>query len=404
MTKEIPGTLLLDPKVIADPYPFYRQLHSHAPVWQVPGTEVFIVSSYSLLVEAASRVEDFSSNMPSLLYRDENGLPVRLSFGDAGLQALATADPPLHTLHRSTVFPNFVAKRMTLLEPEVVEIATDCVERALDKGNVDFMTEIGNIVPITIISRLIGFRNSDLDRLLRSAFDSTEMVGAALSRERLIELITRSNELGAWIGDQLELAAKEPGEDILTSIGNGIENGVFSVGVGIVILQTLLAAGGESTTSLLGSAVRLLADHQDLQQRLRQQPELIPNFVEEALRMESPFRHHMRWVPRDTRLGDVDIPAGASLLLMWGAANRDSTVFENPDEIVLGRPRRHVAFGRDIHFCIGAPLARLEARVVLGVLLAHTSSVTLDPDQPPRWVYSLMVRRYERLPVQFAPR
>ena len=165
MNQEISGTLLLDPKVIEDPYPFYRHVHRHAPVWQVPGTEVFVVSSYPLLLEAASRVEDFSSNMPSLLYRDENGLPARLSFGDAGLQALATADPPVHTLHRSTVFPNFVAKRMTLLEPEVVEIATGCVERALDKGNVDFMTEIGNIVPITIISRLIGFRNSDPDRL-----------------------------------------------------------------------------------------------------------------------------------------------------------------------------------------------------------------------------------------------
>ena len=88
---------------------------------------------------------------------------------------------------------------------------------------------------------------------------------------------------------------------------------------------------------------------------------------------------------------------------MWGAANRDPTVFENPNEIVLGRPRRHVAFGRDIHFCVGAPLARLEARVVLGVLLAHTSSIWLDPAKPPRWVYSLMVRRYERLPVQLVP-
>jgi len=141
----------------------------------------------------------------------------------------------------------------------------------------------------------------------------------------------------------------------------------------------MLAAGGESTTSLIGNAVRLLADHQDLQQRLRQQPELIPSFVEEALRLESPFRHHMRSVSKDTTLGGVDIPAGATVLLFWGAANRDPAVFERPDEVVLGRPRRHVAFGRDIHYCVGAPLARLEARVVLTVLLNCTSSITLDP-------------------------
>ena len=187
---------MLDPKVIEDPYPFYRRLHNHAPVWQVPGTEVFVVSSFARLAEAAGRVEDFSSNMPCLLYREENGLPSRLPFGDSGIPALATADPPIHTLHRSTVFPNFVAKRMALLEPEILDLATGCVERALDKRNVDFMAEVGNVVPITVISRLIGFRNSDLDRLLRAAFDSTELVGATLSRERLIELITRSNDLG----------------------------------------------------------------------------------------------------------------------------------------------------------------------------------------------------------------
>jgi len=404
MNQEIPGTLLLDPKVIEDPYPFYRQLHRHAPVWQVPGTEVFAVSSFARLAEAAGRFEDFSSNMPCLLYRDENGLPSRLPFGDSGIPALATADPPIHTLHRSTVFPNFVAKRMALLEAEIVGLATGCVERALDKRNVDFMAEIGNVVPITVISRLIGFRNGDLDRLLRTAFDSTELVGSTLSRERLIDLITRSKDIGAWIADELAIAANEPGEDILSSIGRGGETGALSAPAGIVILQTLLAAGGESTTSLLGSAVRLLADHQDLQQHLRQQPELIPNFVEEALRLESPFRHHLRSVPKDATLGDVDIPAGATILMLWGAANRDPAAFEHPDEILLERPRRHVAFGRDIHFCVGAPLARLEARGVLTVLLERTSSIRLDPDQPPRWVNSLMVRRYEHLPVQLVRR
>ena len=150
--------------------------------------------------------------------------------------------------------------------------------------------------------------------------------GATLSRERLIELITRSNDLGVWIADQLAIGANGPGEDILSSIGHGVETGALSARAGIVILQTLLAAGGESTTSLLGSAVRLLADHQDLQQHLRQQPELIPNFVEEALRLESPFRHHMRSVPKDTTLGDVDIPAGATLLMLWGAATWRSGV------------------------------------------------------------------------------
>jgi cytochrome P450 len=406
MNQQIPGTLLLDPKVIEDPYPFYRELQSHAPVWQVPGTEVFAVSSFALLAEAAGRVQDFSSNMRCLLYRDEQGLPNRLPFGDSGIQTLATADPPVHTVHKRTVFPEFVARRMTLLQPEIVELATGCVGRALEKGNVDFMTVIGNLVPITMISRLIGFRNSDLERLLLAAFDSTDILAATSSRERLIELVTRSNDVGAWIGEQLASAMKEnePSDDILSSIASGAKTGALGVRDGVVILHTLLSAGGESTTSLLGNAVRLLADDQDLQQRLRQQPELIPNFVEEALRLESPFRCHLRSVPKDTTLGDLNIPAGATLLMLWGAANRDPAAFDRPDEIVLDRPRRHVTFGRGIHNCVGAPLARLEARIVFTVLLEHTSSITLDPGQRPAWVNSLLVRRHGHLPVQLVPR
>jgi cytochrome P450 len=404
MSDEIPATLLLDPKVIEDPYPFYRELHRHAPVWQVPGTEVFAVSSFALLAEAAGRVQDFSSNMRCLLYRDEQGLPNRLPFGDSGIQTLATADPPLHTVHKRTVFPEFVGKRMALLEPEIAELATRCIERALDNRNVDFMTAIGNLIPITMISRLIGFRNSDLDRLLQAAFDSTSLLGSRLSLQQLQQLMARSGDIQAWIADQLATAANEPGEDILTSIGRGVTTGALSAHEGVIIMQTLLGAGGESTTSLLGNAVRLMADHPDLQQRLRQHPELIPNFAEEALRLESPFRYLMRSVPKNTTLGDISIPAGATVLLFWGAANRDPTEFKHADEIQLDRPRRHVAFGRGIHTCVGAPLARLEARIVLTVLLEHTSNITLDPDQPPRWVDSLQVRRHERLPVQLVPR
>jgi cytochrome P450 len=401
MKLDLPGTLLLDRDVINDPYPFYAQLRDQAPVWRVPGTEVFVVSTFAMLNEAAARVEDFSSNMRCLLYRDEEGLPARLSFGASGADALATADPPIHKLHRDAVFPELVAKRMAALEPEIAEISYGCVQRALKARNVDFMTDIGNVVPITVISRLIGFRGGDLDQLLEAAFDSTALLGAMLTLPQLEELVGRSGAIGAWIAEQLTTAMIQPSDDILGAIARGIESHALSPGEGGIVLQTLLSAGGESTTSLLGNAVRLLAERQDLQQELRHQPELIPALVEEMLRLESPFRLHLRSVPRDTVLGDVDIPAGSMVLLLWGAANRDPSVFERPDEVELNRPvpRRHVAFGRGIHHCVGAPLARLEARIVLSVLLAHTNSFALIPTDQPRWVESLMVRRHECLPL-----
>lgn len=392
--------------VIDDPYAFYRRLHTEAPVWEIPGAGIFTVSTFELLAEATGRVEDFSSNIGCLLYRDDAGLPRRFSYGNAAVQALATADPPAHALHRSTVFPELVAKRMAELEPDIVDIANECVTRALDTGTFDFMNAIGNVVPITIISRLIGFRDADVDQLLRAAFDSTAMLGSTLSYDELIEHVGRTGEIQTWIAGQLSAAVKEPGDDLLGAVARGVQEDVFGDFEANVILHTLLSAGGESTTSLLGNAVRILAEQPELQHHLRRSPEQIPPFVEEALRLESPFRYLMRSVPHDTTLGTVDIPAGATVLLLWGAANRDAAEFERPDEVDLERsmPRRHVSFGRGIHYCVGAPLARVEARSVLGVLLERTTNIALDSGATPRWVRSLMVRRHDQLPVRLIAR
>lgn len=402
MTTALSGTSLLDPAVLAKPYRFYEALRADAPVWEVPGTGIFTVASFELLTEAASRVEDFSSNLSCLLYRDEAGLPGRFSFGDAAVQALATVDPPMHALHRSTVFPELVAKRMAALSPDILEVAEACVHQALDQTAVDFMAVIGNVVPITMISQLIGFHDSDLDQLLRAAFDSTAVLDATLSRGELMELLGRSGEIHAWVGAQLAAAIGDPADDLLGAVARGVDDGAISEFEAVVILHVMLSAGGESTASLLGNAVRILAEHRDVQDHLRQHPELIPQFVEEALRLEPPFRNHMRFVPKGTTLGGVDIPAGATVLLLWGAANRDGATFVHPEDIDLTRevPRRHVAFGRGIHHCVGAPLARVEANTVLSVLLAGTREITLDPERPPVWRNSLMVRRHEELAVR----
>jgi cytochrome P450 len=402
----ISGTRLLDPIVIAEPHDFYGQLRADAPVWDVDGTGVFAVSSFDLVAEATGRVEEFSSNITALLYRDEHGLPGRLQFGDAGVQALATADPPMHALHRSAVFPELVAKRMAELEPEITAVADECVTEAVEAGTVEFMTTVANVVPISIISRLIGFRDIGADQLLRAAFDSTAMLGATLPHEQLTELVGRTGEVHAWIADQLATAMQRPSDDLLGAVARGVCDRVLGSVDAYVILHTLLSAGGESTTSLLGNAVRILAEHREVQALLRQRPELVPVFVEEALRLEPPFRHHLRSVPRDTNLDGVAIPADSTVLLLWGAANRDATEFEDPDAIDLQRqvPRHHLAFGRGIHHCVGAPLARIEARIVLTQLLERTASITLDPTDAPQWVNSLMVRRHQRLPVRITAR
>jgi len=402
---EIPGTLLLDPAVLEDPYPFYERLRREAPVWRVPGTDVFVVSSFAAVAEVVGRVEDFSNHVLRLLYRDEHGLPQPLSFGDAAFQALASADPPRHTVHRRTVFPDLVARRMLSLEPEVDEIAAQCIEQLVARGRGDFMADVANVVPITMISRLIGFHDSDPQRLLQAAFDSTLMIGVTMTLDELLDLVAKSDDIGSWISDQL--ASGHADDDVLLgTIARGVSDGAMTHQEGVIILHTLLSAGGESTTSLLGNAVRILAERPELQQQLRDDLTLVPAFVEEAVRLESPFRFLLRSVPADTTLGGVDIPADATLLVFWGAANRDPHEFDHPDDVNLDRevPRHHGAFGRGIHHCVGAPLARLEARTVLTRLLARTASITLDPDHPPHRVRSLLVLRHETLPVIVTPR
>ena len=188
-------------------------------------------------------------------------------------------------------------------------------------------------------------------------------------------------------------------DGILLAVRRALDAGTLEEGEVLIILHTLLSAGGETTSSLVGNAVRLLADDQELQQLLREQPKLIDTFVEEALRLESPFRQQMRSIPHDTTLGGVDIPSGATVVLLFGSANRDPAQFDRPDVLNRGSPRRHLAFGHGIHYCVGAALARIEARAVLTILLERTREFAVDLTDAPRWADSFLVRRHERLPL-----
>jgi cytochrome P450 len=394
--------MLLDPTIIENPVSFYRQLREHAPVWRVPGTDIVTVASFDAVADTVARVEDFSSNLEALLYRDDSGIPARIEFHGAGIQTLATADPPVHPVHRGAVFPELVAKRMRLLEPSVDDLAAERLRGALAAGTAfDFMAEVGNLVPITVITWLIGFEDSDPHSLLRAAFDSTDMLSATMTRPVLESMLRRTDDVATWLAGQLQEALEAPGESILGAVARSISNGDLRFEEGVVVIHTLLSAGGESTSSLLGNAVRILAEQPELQQQVRDDHALIAPFIEEALRLESPFRYHMRSARTTTRLAGADVPSGATMLLLWGAANRDPAEYTQPDDVVLDRqaPRHHLAFGRGIHHCVGAPLARLEARVVLTSLLDQTEHFELT-DEPPTRVNSLMVRRHATLPLR----
>jgi cytochrome P450 family 144 len=393
---------LLDPAVLDDPYPFYRQLVADAPVWRIPGTDVVLVSSFDAITEAVNRTDDFSSNLRGLLYRRDDGTPGVAPF-DPGIQALATADPPQHSRHRSAIFPELVAKRMATLRDEIHQLADTFLTTALVAERVEAMQAIANPVPIRVVSKLIGFQDEDPDALLQVAFTSTAMLAATGSLDQQLSAMETSMGAVGWIVDQVAAAVDGSRADgILGVVGRAVNAGELDVTDAFSVMATLLSAGGESTTSLLGNALHHLATSPGVQARLRQDPDALGPFIEEMLRLESPFRYHLRHAPEATVLRGVDVPAGAAVLLLWGAANRDPAEFDRPDELVLDRPapRHHVAFGRGVHLCVGAPLARVEARVILGEVLRRTAHLELDPDDAPAREPSLVVRRFSRLPLR----
>lgn len=392
---------VLDVNLLAEPYAFYRRLREEAPVWRVPGVELFLVSTWDGVAEATGQVEDLSSNLSTLVVRGRDGQPELFdtSVLGPGTTTLATSDPPAHTVHRKAVFPELVADRMVLLEPAIEASVDERLAALRMQGSVEWTSAVANPVPIIAMALAIGFPPEDHPLLLPWAFDGTDLLAGTRTLEEMGPLFAAADAGRGYVSARLDGALAAPGDDVIGAIARAVTTGTLTRDEAIGTLIVLLGAAGESTASLLGNAVRILAEDAVLQTRLRGDRSLVPAFVEEAVRLESPFRGHYRQARRDTEVAGATIPAGATVYLLWAAANRDPKEFDRPDEVMLDRhaPRHHLGFGRGIHFCVGAPLARLEASVALGMLLDRTSNFRLDPSLPPTWAHSVFVRRHERL-------
>jgi cytochrome P450 len=204
-------------------------------------------------------------------------------------------------------------------------------------------------------------------------------------------------ELGNYIHGQFIRAAADPEDNLLGALAAARTAGEIEEMTAQMMMVILFGAGGESTASLLGNSMEILATRPDIQQQVRENPDLLGPFIEESLRYEPPFRGHYRHVVADTTLRGTDLPAGSGLLLLWGAANRDPAQFDAPHEFRLNRPggKGHITFGKGAHFCVGAALARLEAQIVLRAVLDRTSRIDAVDIGP--WLPSILVRRREHL-------
>ncbi|MFG1783682.1 cytochrome P450 [Rhodococcus oryzae] len=397
------GIDLFDPANLADPNGLYRTLRENSPVHRVPGTDFYLVSTWDLVTEAAARVDDFSSNLTGVLVQQHDGPPVTFDMDGGGraVHVLATADDPTHAHHRKLVLQT-LGKRIRALGPTVDLLADRLWAEGVRDDRIDYATDMADKLPLALIAHLVGLPDCDVPQLLTWAYDSTELLGGVVTAERLGHLVTSSVELAGYLHTQFVRAKDDPKDDLMGVLARACATGDLTDDVAVLILVQLVGAGGESTAGLIASSARLLATHPDVQRALRDDPALIDPFLDEALRLESPFRAHHRHVVADTTLGGVALPAGSHALLLWGSANRDPARFERPDEVVLDRPgiRSHLAFGKGAHFCIGSALARMEALAAVTLLLERSTRISIADEAS--WVPSIFVRRHLRLPLQIS--
>lgn len=313
------------------------------------------------------------------------------------MHALATADDPIHAMHRKILLPHLSAKRIRVIEEFAAQTADRLWEENLRDGRIEWMSAIANRLPMMVVCKLLGLPADDVDKLIRLGYATTTLLDGVVAAEQLELAGLAAMELSGYVIEHFEKASGKPESALMADLAARCASGELAQLPALSIMLTLFSAAGESTASLLGSAAWILTDRPAIQRQLRENPELLSAFIEETLRFEPPFRGHYRHVWRDTTLAGVEVPAGAHLLLMWGAANRDPTHFEDPNEFRLDRAaaKSHVSFGRGVHFCVGAALARLEAHIVLRMLLERTSWI--DATDIGDWLPSILVRRRDRL-------
>ncbi len=384
---------------IQDPYPLYDRMRNRAAVHRIGDSVFYAVCGWDAVIEAVNRVEDFSSNLTATMVYHDDGTVTPFDMGPLGgpMHALATADDPVHATHRKMLLPHLSARRVRIVEEFAEEASQRLWSESLVDGQIEWMSAIANRLPMMVVARLLGLPEEDVDKLIRLGYATTTLLDGIVSPAQLETAVVAVMELAGYVLEHFKKAAERSEPGLIGDLATRCESGELEQFPALGMMLTLFSAGGESTASLLGSAAWILASRPDIQGQIRANPELLGAFIEETLRYEPPFRGHYRHVLRDTTLAGVEVPADSRLLLMWGAANRDPQQFDTPNEFRLDRSgaKGHVTFGKGVHFCVGAALARLEAHIVLRMLLERT--IWIDAADVGQWLPSILVRRLERL-------
>jgi cytochrome P450 len=407
-----------------DPYPAYASLRKDAPVHRVPETGVFCVSRHDDVVYALKRPELFSSRAMFTVLMSagtDGALPLtpavlrliflffwrlRLNpFAFARARNLIAEDPPVHETLRGTVNRGFTPRRIAEWEPRIRELVARQLAPLARSSSWDVVHELAVPLPVTVIAEMLGVeteRMRDFKRWTDTVIEGSTGAGRATPFAK--PFVDSMISLIGYLRGAIQRRREAPGDDLISALLAEAPGGTRLSDVELVLfVQLLLVAGNETTTNLIGNAVQALLDHRDQLALVAADPSLVPALVEETLRFDAPVQMVFRTATADHELAGVRIPKGATLALLLGSANRDESRFPDPDVFDVTRePRGHLGFGFGEHFCLGAALARLEARVALEALVPEL--MRLERTGARETIDSFLVRGPKRLELRRAGR
>jgi cytochrome P450 len=414
-----------DYEILKDPYAYFEAIRAKGPVYQIPGRDYLFVTGFEEILEVLKNHDDFSAIIglqgaaaPLPFVPQGSNITAeieahRMQFGGGDL--LVNYDDEKHTYVRSLLSPLFTPSRLKANEQFIAEYSEELVKDAVARGECELVKEIATPFVTLVIADLLGVPATDR-QLFMKAIEAAPPPGSLDSEQN--DYASENHPfavMGGYFAGYVMDRRANPRGDILSELANAkYPDGSTPDMMEIVRLATFLFGAGQDTSAkLLGNAMRYIVDQPGLQDRLRRDPSLVPQLLEEVLRLEGSTKQTARLARKDTRIGDFEVPAGTKVMLALAAGNRDGRRWDDPQAFVLDRPkiREHIAFGRGKHVCAGAPLARVEVRVILEKFLEHTSDIDLDEKtHGPRGARNLeyepsfIIRGLANLHLKLAPR
>jgi len=392
---------LLDPDVLANPYPLYHRLRTEDPVHWDSFLHAWIVTRYADVVRV---LHDFSADRsPTPEQLTAMGLAALNPVAQVMVRQMLFLDAPAHTRLRGLASVAFTPRRVERLRAHIHDIVASLLDRVVDAGRMDVIHDLAEPLPAIVTAELMGVPVADHRQLKSWSADFAEMLGNFQHNPDRIPRVLRSvEEMTAYFRSAIRAQREHPSDGLIHALMTAEVGGSRLTEEEVIANVIVTMVGGqETTTNLIGNGVLSLLRNPDQVQKLRQDFSLIPSAVEELLRYESPSQHTARLARTDLEMGGKQIRHRQAVIAVMGAANRDPDRFPDPDRLDIARQdNRHVAFGWAAHFCFGAPLARLEGQIAFETILRRLPNLALDP-QPLVWRHNLGLRGLAALIVVF---